>query len=131
MTLQLGGPSPEWEQAEPEPGEGQTQEPMEPELHSGKLRYLYPIPRASSETKEELEELMSDIKKTANKVRSKLKSESMPGLSKWSGGGLVLHPRESRRVLLTQRGTLVLFLRVTPFRQTRFWAQPGTQTPGL
>lgn len=26
------------------------------------------------ETKEELEELMSDIKKTANKVRSKLKS---------------------------------------------------------
>lgn len=29
----------------------------------------------SPETKEELEELMSDIKKTANKVRSKLKSE--------------------------------------------------------
>lgn len=29
------------------------------------------------ETKEELEELMSDIKKTANKVRSKLKSESL------------------------------------------------------
>ena len=29
----------------------------------------------STETKEELEELMSDIKKTANKVRSKLKSE--------------------------------------------------------
>ncbi|NWT62186.1 STX1B protein, partial [Erythrocercus mccallii] len=28
----------------------------------------------SPETKEELEELMSDIKKTANKVRSKLKS---------------------------------------------------------
>lgn len=36
--------------------------------------YLYPS--ASTETKEELEELMSDIKKTANKVRSKLKSES-------------------------------------------------------
>lgn len=35
-----------------------------------------PYPSASLETKEELEELMSDIKKTANKVRSKLKSES-------------------------------------------------------
>lgn len=32
----------------------------------------------SPETKEELEELMSDIKKTANKVRSKLKSECWP-----------------------------------------------------
>jgi len=34
----------------------------------------------SPETKEELEELMSDIKKTANKVRSKLKSEYTPVL---------------------------------------------------
>lgn len=34
----------------------------------------------SPETKEELEELMSDIKKTANKVRSKLKSEYFPAV---------------------------------------------------
>lgn len=34
----------------------------------------------SPETKEELEELMSDIKKTANKVRSKLKSEYLPAV---------------------------------------------------
>lgn len=37
---------------------------------------LLPHPRPI-ETKEELEELMSDIKKTANKVRSKLKSKSL------------------------------------------------------
>lgn len=37
----------------------------------------------SSETKEELEELMSDIKKTANKVRSKLKSEYLPVMLLW------------------------------------------------
>ncbi|KAH0508689.1 Syntaxin-1A [Microtus ochrogaster] len=34
-------------------------------------------PNPDEKTKEELEELMSDIKKTANKVRSKLKSESL------------------------------------------------------
>ncbi|EHB08292.1 Syntaxin-1A [Heterocephalus glaber] len=38
-------------------------------------------PNPDEKTKEELEELMSDIKKTANKVRSKLKSESAPSLS--------------------------------------------------
>lgn len=37
----------------------------------------------SPETKEELEELMADIKKTANKVRSKLKSEYSPALLPW------------------------------------------------
>lgn len=37
----------------------------------------------SPETKEELEELMSDIKKTANKVRSKLKSECWPLMELW------------------------------------------------
>lgn len=37
----------------------------------------------SPETKEELEELMSDIKKTANKVRSKLKSEYLPVMLLW------------------------------------------------
>uniref|UniRef100_A0A8B9Q683 Syntaxin N-terminal domain-containing protein n=1 Tax=Apteryx owenii TaxID=8824 RepID=A0A8B9Q683_APTOW len=35
-------------------------------------------PNPDEKTKEELEELMSDIKKTANKVRSKLKSEYLP-----------------------------------------------------
>ncbi|ERE75157.1 syntaxin-1B-like protein [Cricetulus griseus] len=34
-------------------------------------------PNPDEKTKEELEELMSDIKKTANKVRSKLKSKSL------------------------------------------------------
>lgn len=41
---------------------------------------MYPTPHVPPppvETKEELEELMSDIKKTANKVRSKLKSKSL------------------------------------------------------
>lgn len=37
----------------------------------------------SPETKEELEELMSDIKKTANKVRSKLKSEYLLAMLLW------------------------------------------------
>lgn len=37
----------------------------------------------SPETKEELEELMADIKKTANKVRSKLKSEYSAALLPW------------------------------------------------
>lgn len=43
------------------------------------------VPPPPVETKEELEELMSDIKKTANKVRSKLKSESLRarGLGMW------------------------------------------------
>lgn len=48
----------------------------------------------SAETKEELEELMSDIKKTANKVRSKLKSEYTPVLLlQGAGGGLVMSLR--------------------------------------
>lgn len=34
-----------------------------------------PLPSSPSETKAELEDLMADIKKLANKVRSKLKSE--------------------------------------------------------
>lgn len=41
---------------------------------------LFPF---SPETKEELEELMSDIKKTANKVRSKLKSEYLLAMLLW------------------------------------------------
>lgn len=45
-------------------------------IGGGEPKGVYPHPSASPETKEELEELMSDIKKTANKVRSKLKSES-------------------------------------------------------
>uniref|UniRef100_A0A8C9Q5D2 Syntaxin-1A n=1 Tax=Spermophilus dauricus TaxID=99837 RepID=A0A8C9Q5D2_SPEDA len=53
-------------------------------------------PNPDEKTKEELEELMSDIKKTANKVRSKLKSESTdhppPG-----GGHWVLHSTLSRK----------------------------------
>ena len=44
-------------------------------LHGG-AQGVYPTLSTSLETKEELEELMSDIKKTANQVRSKLKSES-------------------------------------------------------
>lgn len=55
---------------------------------------LHPPP--SPETKEELEQLMSDIKKTANKVRSKLKSESRlhpgPGCG-WRGAPGPLPPR--------------------------------------
>lgn len=48
----------------------------EPEYQHWGIQGINPYPSASPETKEELEELMSDIKKTANKVRSKLKSES-------------------------------------------------------
>ena len=66
-------------------------------------------PSASPETKEELEELMSDIKKTANKVRSKLKSESglqaLPG--RWRGP-LDPLPVCSRGGSLTLKGTLGL-----------------------
>lgn len=41
------------------------------------------LPLASpSETKQELEDLTTDIKKTANKVRSKLKGEKCPPLTK-------------------------------------------------
>lgn len=92
VTLQLGGPGPEWEQPEPEPGAGQTRDPTELEHQAVERQMSTPRLPASPETKEELEELMSDIKKTANKVRSKLKSESAPGLSKM-GGGLDLLPR--------------------------------------
>lgn len=66
-------------------------------------------PSTFLETKEELEELMSDIKKTANKVRSKLKSES--GLQASSGvwGALwACFPHTAQGVSLTQRGTLGL-----------------------
>lgn len=48
--------------------------------------YLPPPPLYLIETKEELEELMSDIKKTANKVRSKLKSKSLWWLGTWLRG---------------------------------------------
>lgn len=47
-----------------------------PEYQHWGIQGINPYPSPSPETKEELEELMSDIKKTANKVRSKLKSES-------------------------------------------------------
>ncbi|XP_031412286.1 uncharacterized protein LOC116217345 [Meleagris gallopavo] len=50
-------------------------------------------PNPDEKTKEELEELMSDIKKTANKVRSKLKSEYTPVLLQGAGGGLVMSLR--------------------------------------
>lgn len=75
----------------------------------GEPRVSTHTPSTSLETKEELEELMSDIKKTANKVRSKLKSES--GLQASSGvwGALwACFPHTAQGVSLTQRGTLGL-----------------------
>ena len=60
--------------------------PLGPSLNirQGESRALRVTASTSPETEEALEELMSDIKKAANKVRSKLKSESglqaLPGM---------------------------------------------------
>ena len=43
---------------------------------SGVSPHVSPPPPLPSETKQELEDLTADIKKTANKVRSKLKGEA-------------------------------------------------------
>ena len=43
---------------------------------------ISPAPPLPSETKQELEDLTADIKKTANKVRSKLKGEECHPLPK-------------------------------------------------
>lgn len=92
MRLQLVWPWPRIEEAgralAREEGRPRTQVCLEPLISRTSVQEadhehwyretqgVYPYPSASPETKEELEELMSDIKKTANKVRSKLKSES-------------------------------------------------------
>ena len=50
------------------------------------------------ETKQELEDLTADIKKTANKVRSKLKSEYLPAMLLWGSAccAPALQPRAAR-----------------------------------
>ena len=52
------------------------------ERRSGVCPDLLPTLAPSSETKQELEDLTADIKKTANKVRSKLKGEDCSPLTK-------------------------------------------------